>query len=64
MEKKSDSYESKTSENKSNLDSKKNMSDNDGSFSLFSIGELLLVAFLLICNCLNLMNVFGVFDDH
>lgn len=32
--------------------------------SMLGICELVAVAILLLCNCLNLMNVFGVFDGH
>lgn len=32
--------------------------------SMFGICELVAVGILLLCNCLNLMNVFGVFDGH
>ena len=31
---------------------------------MLGICELMAVGILLLCNCLNLMNVFGVFDGH
>jgi hypothetical protein len=32
--------------------------------SMLGVCELVAVGILLLCNCLNLMNVFGLFDGH
>jgi uncharacterized membrane protein len=40
------------------------LSEIGSHMSMLGICELVAVAILLLCNCLNLMNVFGVFDGH
>ena len=43
---------------------RKLLSEISSHMSMLGICELVAVGILLLCNCLNLMNVFGVFDGH